>query len=510
MTIDRHRRRLLQGLLATGGIGGALGVGGALGLPGFGRVQVARADDHDPRFLIVMGCFGGASMIDCFMPIDRADAAVSEGRGRVISHEVVQPEGSRIRSVDRSVPRSFLERHMADMLVLGTQSSSVNHFVAQSRWVNGRDVHRGRTMAELVAATHGDEMSLPNVNMGRGGYAAQGTDPTLDPRFRGEVVTNPVTFPLSTHGSKGVLPVGDVPAQDPAVLDRIMARSRAFRDDELESLSPFSQTFVNSRRRRDLLVKRHSSDGALEAASLIEKLLFVPDLGDILPLSEYGLQANPEAERILDLLNRAFPSNTSGTPRDRLDAQAALTYLLLKTGTSTAVTLTEPGTDGFLAFDQSHQDHASAQSAHWDRTLTAASKLIQLLETAEYVGPDGPTGSSLWDRSMIVFATEFGRDKWDPGGRFGTGHHLNNGMLVVSPLVAGNQTLGVPDPDSGFICGFDRDTGAPTPFDDLAPGQDPLFSDPRLPPGEEEVCGTLLAALGVAYEGQRTIPVMLG
>ena len=510
MSIDRDRRRLLQGLLATGGLGGALGIGGTLGLPGFGGVQVARAEDGDPRFLIIMGCFGGASMIDCFMPVATPDAAVVDGRGRVISHDVVRVDGTPFSCVDRSTPRQFIERHHQDMVVLGTQSSSVNHFVAQSRWVNGRDVHRGRTMAEMVSLTHGQDMPLPNVNMGRGGYAVAGTDPTLDPRYRAEVVTNPVTFPLSTHGSRGVVPVGETGAADPEVLERIMARTRSFRDDELEALSPFSKTFVNSRRRRDLLVNRHGSDPELEARDLIERLLYVPDLGEILPLGEYGLTTNPETERILDEFRRAMPYNTSGTPRDRLDAQAALTYLLLRNRASAAVTLTEPGTDGFLAFDQSHQDHASAQATHWDRTLTAASKLIELLSTAPYLDDAGEISGSLWDRSMIVFATEFGRDKWETGSGFGTGHHLNNGMLAISPLLAGGQQLGEVEPDNGFICGFDRETGAPTPFDELGPGQDPLFSDERLPPGEEEVCGTLLAALGVTYEGQRTIPVMLG
>ena len=140
--------------------------------------------------------------------------------------------------------------------------------------------------------------------------------------------------------------------------------------------------------------------------------------------------------------------------------------------------------------------------------LDVADRLIGLLETAPYEGPDGPDGT-LWDRSMIVFATEFGRDKWDTGGSFGTGHHLNNGLLVVSPLLAGNQTLGDVDPLNGFTTGFDGATGTSTPYDDLAPGEDPLFTDPRLPPSEEPVFGTLLSALGVSYEGQQTLPVML-
>jgi hypothetical protein len=174
------------------------------------------------------------------------------------------------------------------------------------------------------------------------------------------------------------------------------------------------------------------------------------------------------------------------------------------------VTLTEPGTDGFLAFDNSHVDHIGAQEDHWDRVLDTTSRLISLLESAEYADASGPTGTSIWDRTMIVFATEFGRDKWDTGGSFGTGHHLNNGLLVVSPLLKGDQSLGVADPNNGFICGFDGDTGEPTPFDDLTPGEDPLYSDERLPPQEEIVYGTLLEALGVSYEGQETLPVLLG
>ena len=41
---------------------------------------------------------------------------------------------------------------------------------------------------------------------------------------------------------------------------------------------------------------------------------------------------------------------------------------------------------------------------------------------------------------MILFATEFGRDKWDTGGSFGTGHNMNNGLLMVSPLIQGDSS----------------------------------------------------------------------
>ena len=305
------------------------------------------------------------------------------------------------------------------------------------------------------------------------------------------------------------MPLGEG-IQDPELREMWIAEARALRDGPLEAASPFSQTFQNSRIRRDLLVQRGTTDAEFEAQRLIEQLLYVPDLGEILPLSEYGIEENDEAWRIKDALPKSFPTSTTGAPSDRLQAQAALAYLMLRTGSTVAVTLTEPGTDGFLAFDNSHVDHRAAQATHWDRVLDVASRLIGLLETAPFVRSDGETDGTMWDRTMIVFATEFGRDKWDTGGEFGTGHHLNNGLLVVSPLLAGDQTLGATDPNNGFTTGFDVATGEPTSYSELGAGEDPLFSDERLPPGEELVFGGLLDVLGVEYEGQDTLPILKG
>jgi len=498
------RRRLLSGLVA-----GGLGAAGAWSLRPR-RARAARADDEGPRFLVVFGCFGGASMIDCFLPVDQSRAATHPDRGRVISHAVVAPPGSAISCPDRGTPYDFLSAHGAQSVVMGAQASSVNHLEAQRRSVNGRGAFAGRTLCEAVADAYGAAMPLPNLNMGRGGFSEPGVDAALDPRYRAELVTNPVTFALSTHGYAGVLPAGGARAlEDPEALGRLVGRARALRDETLEAASPFARTFEASRLRRELLGRRAAVEPWMEEEGLIRELLYVPDLGEIFPIGEYGLEASDEAWRIDDYLPRSWPASTSGVAQDRLQAQAALAYLLIRNQVSAAVTLTDPGTDGFLAFDQSHGGHASAQSAHWDRALDVASRLIGLLSTAEYVGPSGVAdGTSCWDRTMIVFATEFGRDKWDTGGSFGTGHHMNNGLLAVSPLLQGNQALGAADPDNGFICGFDSDTGAPTPFEGLAPGEDPAYDDPRLPPGEERLFGGLLDVLGVTFEGQQSLPAI--
>ncbi len=501
-----NRRQLLSALIASGA---AAGVGASL--PFGRRVARADADPDDPRFLVVMGCFGGASMLDCFMPVDSSEARTQPGRGTVFAYPTVQPDGSQIRCVDRGTPRAFLDRFRDQMVVMATQSSSVNHQAAQQRWVSGRDALNGRTMAELVAEGHGVDRALPNVNMGKGGYAAQGSDPGLAPRYRGQVVTNPVVFALSTHGHAGVIPVGGEGLQDPDQRGLLIDQARAFREGVLETGSPFARTFASSRRRQELLLSRRDSDPRLEAEDLVQRLLFVPDLGDLFPLSAYGLRANEEADLVLSQLPKAFPASTSGRAEDPFQAQAALAYLLLRTGTSAAVTLTDPGEDGFLAFDNSHTDHRRAQASHWDRVLDVASRLALLLQGAEYVDSAGvATGTSLWDRTVMVFPTEFGRDKWDRGAGTGTGHHLNNGLLVVSPQLRGNRVLGAVDPNNGFTCGFDAETGDPTPFEGLSPGEDPLYSDPRLPPGEELVCGSILDLAGIRFPGQQVLPALRG
>ena len=484
----RPSRRQLLAMAGLGGLGG-------LALP-----RVVRGAD-EPRYIVVLGCFGGASMVDCLMPVDLSEAATHANRGTVNSYATRQVGA--FRCVDRSTPVRFLERYGHQAIAMGTQSSSVNHFVGQARSINGRDTFAGRTLCEAVSAVYGEQLVLPNVNMGRGGFTEPGADPTLDRRFRAEIVSNPVTFALSTHGTDGVIPLGDSPIEDPELRAQLLSQARELRDGALEEASPYGLTFPNSRARRELLLARRDIDPRLEQEDLIRRLLFVPDLGEILPLEAYGLDSSEQTERIRQVLPGAMPSSTSGTADDRLQAQAALAYLLLTTGTSCAVTLTEPGTDGFLAFDQSHNSHRNAQSTHWDRVLDVAHRLITLLQEAPHAD-----GGSFWDRTLLLFATEFGRDKWDTGSGYGTGHHLNNGVLMVSPLLAGGQVLGEPDPNNGFICGFDPVTGEPTPFDELGPGEDPLFSDERLPPSEEQVYGGICEVLGIQFEGQQTLPII--
>ena len=153
---------------------------------------------------------------------------------------------------------------------------------------------------------------------------------------------------------------------------------------------------------------------------------------------------------------------------DPLHAQAALAFLLIKNRVSVTVTLgnsfdlvLEDGAslgggglpEGSMAnppigFDFSHQAHRSTRAFMWSRIYEIAGGLMTLLQ-----GEEWRDGQSLWDRTMIYVATDFGRSKTRPSnaGDWGSGHDLNNGLVLLSPMVNGNTVLGGVDSWWGLL-----------------------------------------------------------
>ncbi|MEZ4467450.1 MAG: hypothetical protein R3F43_24155 [bacterium] len=327
----------------------------------------------------------------------------------------------------------FVRRHANDMLVVTHSGTSVNHLVAQKRALTGNDAWAGRTLQEVVAATYGGRVPLPNVNMGIGGYVEPGIDPALPDRARAEPVANAQIWALGLDGQRGI---EQAPPRD------VLQRMRALRDG-LDERSAFTRTFGESRTLQRWIQRRREAPG-LEQAALIEKLLFLPDT-PASPLGRLGLATGPDAERV----RAAFPLYLS----DPLEAQAALAYLLIVHRVSVAVTLgpgLSPGVGGQqtvdsppLAFDFSHSAHRGTQALMWSRLLSVSDRLIGLLQQTEYAD-----GQSFWDRSLLYVASDFGRSRRRPAGasEFASGHHLNNGSLIVSPLVNGGRVLGASIP----------------------------------------------------------------
>ncbi len=481
------RRSVLGGLAAL-----AVGATAAT-MPRRARAQAA--PNPDRKFLIVVTCTGGASLVDAMLAVRESECPTASTLNVYPDAMVQGIEGTPFRVIDQRLddigplPYSgqanqsdFVRRHAAEMCVVTYQGTSVNHLVAEKRTLTGNDAWSGRTLQEICAATYGQGLPLPNVNMGVGGFIEPGIDVSLPSWARAEPVTNALTWPFGLHGSRGLK---GAPAQ--GLIDKAR-KARA----EIETRSAFDHTFTRS----ELLAlwkTRREQATQVEAQDLITRLNFVTDSPQT-PLHEFGLGSSEDAA----LLARTFPLAAT----DPLEAQAALAYLLIKNGISVTVTLgpsLSPNVGGQqivdsppLAFDFSHSSHRAAQAIMWSRLLSVANRLIDLLSAVEY-----GDGKSYWDHSLMYFASDFGRSRGraENATDFGSGHHINNGALLVSPLVRGNTVLGGVDPATTLTYGFDPMTGAPQPGRNMA---------------EAEIFAGIVGALGVDTSGTHlpSVPVM--
>lgn len=452
-----HRRKFLQFGVAAGAAATVLG-------PRARRAAAADPALADRKLLFVVGALGGASILDSFLPIAAAevgDVALADTLNVFPDAMIARPGGSELRCV-KPLPDYdfltntydqdlFLKRHGADVAVMTVEGTSVNHQVAQKRSVTGAGINGGMTIMEAAAMRHGDGLVLANANMSSGGYLERGEDPALPEWAAAEVISDPRMMALATHGHRGLPGLPGAAA---------ILRARAARED-LEELSAFGRTFAASDVRAQYLASRRGSLAAMESADLVTKLMLQPT--DTLPPG-VGLTASP----LLPNLVEQFPDYQV----DPYEAQAALGFLLAYYGVSCAITLGLDASPAFrgddvigapLAFDFSHTYHRLAQSLQWNRLLRVVDGLISLLKRFDYLGD--PALGKMWDRSLVYIATDFGREKSRPAGAadWSSGHHLNNGHVLISPLIRGNRVYGGVDPKTGLTYGFDRTTGEPRP-----------------------------------------------
>lgn len=463
MTHRISRRSFIGGL----GAAGALGAVGGLGISPLARAQ----GPDEAKFLIVLGAGGGASIVDGPLAIISSKSNDPDRINTYPDAMLTRVPGAPFRAVDvrrdalGPIPVSFtanqsdfVRAHHQDMMVTTWTRTSVNHAIGQRRSVTGNEAWLGRTLQECVAMQYGQGFPLPNVHLSSGaGFTDRGTDGSLPAWCYGEVVSDPRLWPLSLDGGRGI------PGAPGAEL---LDRARALRDSTLDPGSRFAKVFGASERLRHWTRIRGDQRRLIESLGLIDKLLVSAD-GPDNPLSAFGLSASPDGERV----RAVFPHYD----KDPLEAQAALAFLLIKHRVSCTVTLGPPGSFVFvggddgsqvlpddsvtnppIAFDFSHQAHRSVQTLMWHRMYRVMDGLIRLLREEEFGG-----GQSLWDRSMIYMATDFGREKKRPAGaeEWGTSHDLDNGVLVVSPLANGGRILGEVDGNTGRTYGFDPQTG---------------------------------------------------
>ena len=457
-----NRRKLLKGA-------GGASLGTLLAMHGFGRGQgfggLAAAAEEKPKFLIVMTCSGGASILDSFMAMTESEVTAAGGDPArlncFVDADVTRFADHDLRAVSVNTQiatlggypiatnqTEFVRKHGADTMVVTTEGTSVNHGIAQKRSLTGNDAWHGRTIQEAVAAHFGGQLPIANLNMGSGGFGLPGIDPSLPAFAHNAMVSDPLYWALGLHSNAGL---SGVPA------DNLLAMARNVRNEALEPGSNFVKTFSDAPAIRRWINDRQQTMNQYEAMDLINKLSFIPEFDNI---------SAPDAETLA--LRQAFPDYA----KDSLDAQAILGYQAITKGVSCAVTLgptpaaiTE-GLDKFynppIAFDFSHTDHRGTQAMMWERCLRVTDKLIDLLKQKEF---DPATGESYWDRTMIYFASDFGRDKVRPSGStaFSSGHHLNNASVIISPMANGGKILGGLDYTTGLTYGFDINSGTPEP-----------------------------------------------
>jgi hypothetical protein len=458
-----------------------LGLSGALGTTALGS-SLTRAGDRTPRhadadrkLLFVLCATGGASIVDSFLPVSRSevgDDALADTLDVYEDTQIITPAGSNLRcpgyiesagllagAYESGFPLdTFLAKHFASMTVLTQECSSVNHNVGQQRSVTGGGINTGRTIMEAMAMRHGTDLILPNCNMANDGYIQPGADPSIPPNARAEVIASPLGFAAAMDGSRGLL---DVPNRN------LIEHARGVRA-ELDDASVFGRTFADSPRRQRFLANRRDVLPRIEEADLTNRLtLLPPEMLD----PKYGISSSP----LLPALNERFPQMLI----DPWEAQAALSILLSYYGLSCANTIGlrhEPtfGNDKLIttpiAFDFAHTDHRVAQYLMWGHVLKVLDGMIELLRELDYLGD--PSLGKMWDRSLIYVATDFGRDKTRPAAAesWGTGHALNNGTLIVSPLLKANRVFGGIDPLTCLTYGFDGKTGEPDPARPVSEG----------------------------------------
>jgi hypothetical protein len=490
------RRALLKG-----GAAGAASLLLGPGLPFRTRAAepaLSMVPAKDRKLLFVFCAHGGAGIIDSFLPVldsEVGDTTLADTLDVYPASLVGSVSGTQFRftkNLDSAEylylkpppsMESFLQHHGKDMAIFCHGVSSVNHNVAQSRSLNGAGINKGRTLMEAMAVRYGGGLPLPNCNMAMDGFIEHGVDAALPSRARHEIITAPLLFATGTHGYRGLAGLPSAGS---------IQRARKVRE-QLDRETVFAKTFGKSPLVTRYLEQRSVGVQELEKADLIEKLLLA-DPATLKPGS--GLSGGALAAE----LYKRFPSITEHD----VQAQLGLGFLLAYHGISTSITLgfrsdpvitkaagvvTAP-----ISFDYSHSAHRVTQNVMWGNLADLLDTFISLLKEYDYMGD--PNLGKMWDRSLIYVATDFGRSKTRPSAApaWGSGHDLNNGSVIVSPLVKGDRVYGGVDPKTCLTHGFDRTTGNP---------------DPAVNFEEAALYGALAHVLDIEYPGREDCPVLL-
>lgn len=474
MTYKINRRDALSALTAVGGLA-SLG-SSLLGGQAFGQ-------GTDRKYIFTICGVGGANIADAFLAQATGPAAYNDLKqipgSPLTAAPVLKNTIKKVIGLGNGYAQeTFLKKFAADTIVMTSEVSSVNHMVAAKRAMSGDNANSGRTLPEAVAMAFGKGLPLPNLMLAGGGYAQNGDDTSVGDRYRAQIVADPLMFAFATHGYKGISNLAG---------DAEIKAGRELRK-QLELASRFHKQFEGARILDSYVKNREAVIDMLEKGDTVTKLMLLdPATND---LAKYGLEVSKD----INLVREKF----TNLANDPYEARLALAFLACKNGLSNAATIApsqspliaDKGTPNApIAFDWSHVDHRSAQNSMWSYLLKGIDGLIELLKATDVDGD--PARGKMWDKSLIYIATEFGRDKVIEGG---SGHALNNGVVMISPLFNGNKIYGGIDPMTALTYGFDTETGAPNKMKSMR---------------EKDMYGAICHALGIEYSGRGNFKAMV-
>jgi hypothetical protein len=444
------RRELLQLLLETAVLGSALSVSSCKKGEGIKELRIRDEQGStgglgEPQLLLIVVANGGASMIDCFLPIESTSSNTDiYTYSNSLIENVTGSNFKCVKSLDTSsslgLPdpnfemKTFLLNHSSDMALISQDTSSVNHHVAAQRVLNGDGFYRGTKITELNSNAHGANFSLANINLAGGGFGVAGGNEGLIDYAKALRVATAPSVAFSTHRFKGI---------DYGISESNVKLARLIRN-KLEQKAQGILLWKDHENLERWLRYRENVKG-FEDSNIIDQLLFLERVGA--DNSNIPVLQTP----FLNKLKAAFPNLLT----DPYESQAAIAFLLFRNGLSNSVTI---DMNLGLGFDQSHQFHTEAQNYMWRRTLKTLDALLTLFKTEYYMGD--PKKGTIWNRLVTYVPTEFGRDK---NKKQGSGHNLNNAHLLLSPKIKGNRLYGSLNETTGHISGFDLRTGKPDP-----------------------------------------------
>lgn len=441
------------------------------------------AQTQTKKFVFTICALGGGNIIDAFLAQAEGPAAYTDLIK--VPNSPLSAVPVRKNSIKGAIDlgngyaqETFLKKFAADTLVMTNEVSSVNHIVAGKRAVTGDNCNGGRTISEAVAMAYGKGLPLANLMLAQGGYSLHGDDTSVPDLFRAQLVADPLMFAFATHGYQGITKLA---GNQEIKIGREIRR-------QLESASKFHQKFKDSRTLDSYIKSRESVVETLEKGDTVTKLMLLdPEKNE---LAKFGFTVSAD----IGLVREKF----ANMGNDIYEARLALGFLAAKNGLSNAITISPSNTpiiaakkspNAPIAFDWSHVDHRDAQNSMWSYILKGVDSLIDLLKATDIDGD--PAKGKMWDQSLIYIASEFGRDKIQGGG---SGHHLNNGNIMISPLLQGNKIFGGIDKATGLTYGFDPLTG---------------MEDKGRLMHEKDCYGVVAQALGIDYKGRANYKSMI-